>query len=146
MVKIVCIHNLPLVFGVSLIFYDGFSQHLLIELVNRWDHDIEKQVGRDEGNELKKDIKALMRSAGTEENKIHELACFPTIDKMLSKFSVGTEKSKMCFMPKPTENEVIPLRCMKFTSNKKMSVDQILGSGGNNLVEAADGGGEDILL
>ena len=41
---------------------------------------------------------------------------------------------------------LLPLRCMKFTSNKKMSVDQILGSGGNILVEAADGGEEDILL
>ena len=49
-------------------------------------------------------------------------------------------------MPKPTEMEVMPLRCMKFTSNKKMSVDRILGSGGNLLVEAADGGGEDLLL
>ena len=72
--RIVCIHNLPLVFDVSLIFYDGFSQHLLIELANRWVHDIEKRLGRDEGIELKKDIKALMKSAGTNENKIHELA------------------------------------------------------------------------
>ena len=144
--RTVCIHNLPLVFGVSLLFYDGFAQHLLIELANRWDHDIEKFVDKDVGIELKKGIKALMRSAGIDENKIHELACSPTIDKMLSEFSVGTEKSKMRFIPKPTENEVMPLRCMKFTSSSKKSVDRMLGSGGNILIEATNDGEEDILL
>ena len=143
--KIVCIHNLPLVYAVTFLLYDGFAQHLLIEAANRWDEDIENLVKSTEKSELRKCIRALMRTAGIEEENIDTYYSFSSFSKMLSEFNVGTEKCKLKFHPKPTRNEVMPLRFMSFKSNHKTNKERILSTGGNILLESADGDA-DVLL
>ena len=107
--KILCIHNLPLVYSTKFLFYDGFAQHLLLEIANRWDNAIEKMSERIDKSEIKKDFTALMRAAGEDEEKIQAYATLSSFSAMLDKFSVGTHKSKLRFYPKPSENEVMPL-------------------------------------
>ena len=117
--KILCIHNLPLVYSTTFLFYDGFAQHLLLEIANRWDNAIEKMSERIDKSEIKKDFTALMRAAGEDEEKIQSCATLSSISTILENYSVGTQISKLRFYPKPSENEVMPIRFMTFTSNHK---------------------------
>ena len=69
--RVVCVHNLPLLYQLTLLLDDGLAEHLLVELCSRWCPEIEdliKQNGK--YDELKDDLVVLMRHNGEKEDKI----------------------------------------------------------------------------
>ena len=119
----VCAHVLPILNLLSILLNEGLAQHLLIELSNQWDVNIEKIAKNNETNNIRIDIMALLRADGMETHDIKKVMTKETIMGVLTEFSVCTEKRSMNVPPLPSDEELTSLRLIN-----KRSVVQIAAS------------------
>ena len=113
--RVACVHVLPVLYQLTMLLYGGLAQHILIELSQRWNNNVESIV---EGQKEKvvENILTLMRTEGDTETKINQAKKAPTISAMLKSFAVSTERMKLAIPPLPDPNELIPLRKLKLDS------------------------------
>ena len=45
--RVLCIHNLPLIYQLVMLLDDGLAEHILIELCSRWDSGLEEKISRE---------------------------------------------------------------------------------------------------
>ena len=92
---------------------DRLAQHILIDILNRWDADLEEHVKTKKCFEAIKDnINVLLRADGLEEDRVKPLIDKPPITDMLKVFAVGTEKRKLHLPPPAAQSKVRPLCLM----------------------------------
>ena len=120
--RVMCVHILPVLYQITMLMYDGLAENILIEVSHHWtrrlnnttdDSDKENNVSMSE-EELKRNL-LLIRSAceitGDEENN-------QTIQDMLEKFNVGTEKGKKITLPPRDPKLLGPLRKQNLESSR----------------------------
>ena len=123
--RILCVHNLPLLFLLTSLLFDGLAENMLCDLAaclrgTTWDED---DWSNEDKLSLKRNIVHLMEAAG-EEVVSHDLHRTSMIE-LLDRFLVGTEtrkkwKQKIRTPPKPSE--LGPVSKMKFMSTEKQLV------------------------
>ena len=116
--RVVCVHTLPVIYQLTMLLDDGLAEHLLIELCSRWDSELESLVETNGSLEqMKKDIKLLMRHNGESETKINRIMSKHTIHEILQAgYATGTECQKKIPRP-PAARKLRPLRVKNFQSN-----------------------------
>ena len=120
----VCVHNLPLILLFVILLTNGLAQNILIELCNRWSVNIEETLSEEEIQKIKKALVILIAAHGSDHTSTGTVEMSYSIKQILEKFSVGTEKAKI-FNPRPTDEELIPLRLISFKSNSKEAEEAI---------------------
>ena len=119
--RVVCVHNLPLLFLLTLLLFEDLAEHMLLELAACMGADIwDKSVwSEDDIKSMKQSIITLTEAAGEPmgtHNSNNE------IDDLLKTFVVGTErrkawKQRIKTPPKPSE--LGPAHKFKFHSTAK---------------------------
>ena len=123
--RILCVHNLPLLFLLTSLLFDGLAENMLCDLAaclrgTTWDED---DWSNEDKLEMKQNIVHLMEASG-EEIVSRDLDRTSMIE-LLDKFLVGTEtrkkwKQKIRTPPKPSE--LGPVSKMNFISTEKQLV------------------------
>lgn len=62
--KILCVHILLVIYQYSMLLYDGLSEHLLVELANKWNLSLEKSITNKQKNVLLQYLQELKQSTG----------------------------------------------------------------------------------
>ena len=71
--KVICVHNLPVIYQLTLLLYDGLSEHFLVELSSRWENDLEEYVKENDlFDEVHENVLTLMYAVGEKDDKIEE--------------------------------------------------------------------------
>ena len=128
----VCVHNLPLIFRLILLLVDGLSNHILVELCQRWNSHLESKIdGLGKLEMVKRAVLLLMKSNGSENTS--SLFHLSVNEILKNRFNVGTEKAKIFTQQEPKDEELIPLRLMDIASDnnkakKKLKRLQFEGS------------------
>lgn len=122
-----CVHILPVLLLFSIMLISDLAQNILVELCHRWDEHLEKKIESSlvtdtsesmRLNDFKKSILSIMEASGEDENELNRAKACDKVSEMLEVFSVGTEKAKV-FLPRPNNDELLPLSEMCFDSNNK---------------------------
>ena len=115
--RVICVHNLPLIYQFVMLLDDGLSEHLLVELCSRWDQDLEDKLSnRGKTNEMKDDIKVLMQCAGEKMEDISSAYAKLTVREMLeTQYATGTQRSRQIPTPPPVKS-LRPIRDLDFSS------------------------------
>lgn len=122
--RIVCVHNFPLLFLLTLLLFEDLAEHMLLELAACLSADIwDKSVWSDDDILwMKQSIVTLMEAAG-EPVGMHEVKN-TSLDDLLQNFVVGTEKRKewkQRIRTPPKPSELGPIHKMKFVSTAKQA-------------------------
>lgn len=107
--KIICVHVLPVLLQLAILLFDGLSEHLLCELANDLDPDIETILNNEQTIKLK-DSLGLLRRANSDIDIVNNNL---TINILLSKYNVGTQSYKKGPGPPTIEAKLGPLRDFK---------------------------------
>ena len=120
--RTLCVHNLPLVYSLTLLLFRDLADHILRELsacmhCNIWNN---VEWSADDQSVLKRNIILLTEAAGEPVDKHNVLTV--SIDELLDDFLVGTEKrrewkKRTSAPPKPCE--LGPIKSMTFPSTTK---------------------------
>lgn len=111
--RVTCVHNLPLIFMISILFHRGLATNFLHDLAVRWNGDVERTVGGlgvEVYRQLRRDIICLMRSTGDDDSIITNASTQEDIASMLETYQVTTQRKKCCRLPPPRPHELIPFR------------------------------------
>ncbi len=123
--RVLCVHNLPLIYQLVMLLDDGLAEHILIELCSRWESGLEDKIVADgKAENVRTDILTLMATAGVDV----KLAKEPTIKELLDKsFATGTQRAKR-IPPAPPVRNLRPIRDVDFSSltgkAKKRKMDE----------------------
>jgi DDE superfamily endonuclease len=120
--KIVCVHVLPVLYQLTLLLFDGLADSIIVALAHHWKRMLPKVFSDEILNEIKQNIITLIAAS----QEILPIECNNmTIEEILRKFNVGTEKSKMP-PPAPRNSETLgPLRDEDLRSIHKRASDII---------------------
>lgn len=113
--KVICVHILPCILQLSILLYDGLSEHLLCEFANEFNSEIEKQISAEEKTKDVRDAIILLKRANSDIDN-DALYNSLTIDELLHKYKVGTEIFKKGPGPPASTSNLGPLRNMTFVS------------------------------
>ena len=123
--RVICVHNLPLLFLLTLLLFDGLAENMLCDFAaclsgTYWD---ENDWYNEHKSSMKQNIVCLMEASGDEviSRDLEQISMIELLDKFL----VGTEtrkkwKQKIRTPPKPSE--LGPVSKMKFVSTQKQLV------------------------
>lgn len=117
----VCVHVLPLILLFVILLVEGLAQNILVELSHRWNNELEMKHSHCI-TEIKTMLKCLMTASnhqsGEPFNEAH------SVTKLLSDFSVGTEKEKTP-LQEPKLEELIPLSALDLSSNSMIAAKRM---------------------
>ena len=145
--RVVCVHNLPLIYQLVMLLDDGLAEHLLVELCSRWDDELERVV-RCSGKlvEVHRNICCLMQAASVTEEEMNKATQQHTIAEMLnSVFSTGTERCKGSPRPPPTK-KLRQIRDITFLSNTTKAKNRKMRSDNRNNDETINSTDNDTHL
>ncbi len=138
--RIICVHNLPVIYQMVMLLDDGLAEHLLVELCSRWHPDLEAMINS-EGkiDKVRKDIIVLMQSAGLSPTQIQASKEKPTVKGMLDHmFATGTQRGKK-IPPPPSVKDLRPICEVDFSSVVSKAKKRKLKSGDGNQMGDEDG-------
>ena len=120
--KVVCVHILPVLYQLTELLCNNFSEIFLVELANWWPPTLEELATNKKAS--KEDLQALMYADGCTCKKLTGLMSLPTICQVLESSTVGTEKQKMAPRFAPYTKHV-PLRKLKRKSVATLCSEQV---------------------
>ena len=130
--RIVCIHVLPVIFGLSLLLVDGLAENILLEVCARFNNLNEADMSNDMITKMKKSLGILMLASGDSnlQNPNTKSIC-----NMLSDFQVGTERRKSAItgLPDPSMiGAIIDLPNERLVSSEQMAAGRMKRSNNQN--------------
>lgn len=125
--RIVCVHNFPLLFLLTLLLFEHLAEHMLLELAacmsaGIWDKSVWSE---DDIVWMKKSIIKLAEAAG---DPVGSHSIEDDIDHLLEKFVVGTQRRKQWkqrIKTPPNPSELGPISTFKFRSTAKEAVSAV---------------------
>ena len=111
-----CVHTLVLPYLLTLLLTSGhLSQHLVIELSNRWKHESDTLIGKESLVKLRAMVENLIVSTGEYDTVASNKT---TLKELLSKYLVSTEKQKTSAMTYPDAKLLGPIRKIPLTARQ----------------------------
>ena len=127
--RVVCIHNLPILYQMVMLLDDGLAEHFLVELTSRWHPDLDNMIENSGKTQtVRRDISILMQTAGVKTTALQHANDKLTIKAMLDEiYATGTQRSKRIPTP-PSIKELRPISDVDFSSTvskaKKRKLDK----------------------